>query len=127
MSGKQKSAYAKAGVDIDKADRFVGAISKMVKATLNEKVHKSVGGYASLYKLSDDQFIAATTDDWHEVASRYADEAVRFPILADVAVKRRLTAIIDPRGVVRHVGLRSSARETLASLEALLIPLAQAA
>lgn len=64
--------------------------------------------------------IAGTTDDWHETASRYADEPVRFPILADVAVSRRLTAIIDPGGVVRHVGLRRSARETLASLEALV-------
>jgi len=70
--------------------------------------------------------IAGTTDDWHETASRYADLPIRFPILADVAVSRRLTAIIDPRGLVRHVGLRRRAHETLASLEDLL-PLAQAA
>jgi alkyl hydroperoxide reductase subunit AhpC len=70
--------------------------------------------------------IAATTDDWYETAARYADGQVRFPILADVAVSRRLTAIIDPRGVVRHVGLRRRAHETLASLEELL-PVAQAA
>jgi alkyl hydroperoxide reductase subunit AhpC len=62
---------------------------------------------------------AATPDDWHEVAHRYGDEsAVRFPILADVDERRRLTAIVDPGGVVRHVGLRRSARETLAQLEA---------
>jgi alkyl hydroperoxide reductase subunit AhpC len=71
--------------------------------------------------------IAATTDDWHETASRYADGPVRFPILADVAVSRRLTAIIDPGGVVRHVGLRRRAHETLAALETLVIPQAQAA
>jgi alkyl hydroperoxide reductase subunit AhpC len=71
--------------------------------------------------------IAATTDDWHETASRYGEGRARFPILSDVAVSRRLTAIIDPRGVVRHVGLRRRAHETLASLEALLIPLAQTA
>lgn len=59
---KQKSAYAKAGVDIEKADRFVDAISKMVKTTLNEKVVKSIGGYAALYQVNPDQFIAATTD-----------------------------------------------------------------
>ncbi|HEV8460052.1 MAG TPA: hypothetical protein VGQ38_05025 [Gaiellaceae bacterium] len=70
--------------------------------------------------------IAATTDDWYETASRYADGPVRFPILAGVAVSRRLTAIIDPCGVVRHVGLRRRAHETLASLEEIL-PVAQAA
>jgi alkyl hydroperoxide reductase subunit AhpC len=63
--------------------------------------------------------LAATPDDWHEVAHRYGDEAsVRFPILAGVDEQRRLTAIVDPGGVVRHVGLRRSARETLAQLEA---------
>lgn len=59
---RQKSAYAKAGVDIDKADKFVGAISRMVQGTLNEKVVKSIGGYAALYQLGVDDYIAATTD-----------------------------------------------------------------
>jgi peroxiredoxin len=71
--------------------------------------------------------LAATPDDWHEVAARYADEPVRFPILTSVDERRRLTAIVDPGGVVRHVGLRRSARETLASLESLLLPTALAA
>ena len=62
--------------------------------------------------------LAATPDDWHEVASRYADEPVRFPVLADVGEDRRITIVVDPGGVVRHVGLRRSARETLAVLEA---------
>ncbi|MEW6056966.1 MAG: phosphoribosylformylglycinamidine cyclo-ligase [Bdellovibrionota bacterium] len=57
-----KTAYAKAGVDIVKADRFVETLSKMVKSTLNPKVHKSIGGYASLYQIGPNQFIAATTD-----------------------------------------------------------------
>src|SRR5438093_4698585 len=61
--------------------------------------------------------IAATPDDWHEVAHRYADELVRFPILTEVEEERRVTMIVDPLGVVRHVGLRRSARETLAVLE----------
>ena len=65
--------------------------------------------------------VAATTDDWHEVASRYADEPVRFPILAGVEEHRRVTLIVDPLGVVRHVGLRRSARETLTVLEELLV------
>ncbi|HEY0415920.1 MAG TPA: redoxin domain-containing protein [Gaiellaceae bacterium] len=72
--------------------------------------------------------LAATPDDWHEVAARYADEPVRFPILSEVDETRRITMIVDPGGVVRHVGLRRSARETLAALEALLVlPLAAAA
>ena len=71
--------------------------------------------------------LAATDDDWHEVASRYADEPVRFPILSSVGETRRVTLIVDPGGVVRHVGLRRSARETLASLEGLLVPSAIAA
>ena len=64
--------------------------------------------------------LAATPDDWHEVADRYAGESVLFPILTEVEEQRRLTIIVDPLGVVRHVGLRRSARETLAMLEALL-------
>ncbi len=59
---KSKSAYAKAGVDIEKADKFVGAIADMVKSTLNDKVVKSIGGYAALYQLGVDEFLAATTD-----------------------------------------------------------------
>ena len=72
--------------------------------------------------------IAATPEDWHEVAHRYGEEqAVRFPILTEVEERRRITAIVDPGGVVRHVGLRRSARETLAQLESQLyfaVPLA---
>src|SRR6476661_2802674 len=73
--------------------------------------------------------VAATADDWHEVAARYSDEgSVRFPILTEIQETRRITMIVDRGGVVRHVGLRRSARETLASLEAmLLLPLTRAA
>jgi len=71
--------------------------------------------------------LAATADDWHETAARYADEPVRFPILTSVDEHRRITMIVDPGGVVRHVGLRRSARETLAVLEAHLLPVALAA
>ena len=84
--------------------------------------------------------LAATSADWHNVSSHYGDEPVRFPILAGVADSRRITAIVDPpqlpdvqhtehdpRGVIRHLGLRRSARETLASLEALRFPRALAA
>jgi hypothetical protein len=65
--------------------------------------------------------LAASPDDYYEIADRYDNEPVRFPVLAAVAEGRRITMIVDPGGVVRHVGLRRSARETLASLEELLV------
>jgi len=72
--------------------------------------------------------LAATTDDWHEAADRYGDlDSLRFPILTSVDEARRITIVVDPGGVVRHVGLRRSARETLAVLEAHLLPVALAA
>jgi alkyl hydroperoxide reductase subunit AhpC len=72
--------------------------------------------------------VAATPDDWHDVVHRYeAGETVRFPILSGVDERRRITAIVDPGGAVRHVGLRRSAREILSVLEAQLTPLQHAA
>ena len=71
--------------------------------------------------------LAATPDDWHQVASSFGDEPVRFPILTSVEETTRVTLIVDPGGVVQHVGLRRSARETLAALEDLLLPVAIAA
>jgi peroxiredoxin len=69
--------------------------------------------------------LAATAADWYDTEDRYASEqTVRFPILTDVEEQRRITMIVDPGGVVRHVGLRRSARETLAAFEAQLFPLA---
>jgi peroxiredoxin len=64
--------------------------------------------------------LAATPDDWDETADRYASEPIRLPLLTAVEETRRLTMIVDPGGVVRHVGLRRTARETLDSLETLL-------
>jgi hypothetical protein len=72
--------------------------------------------------------VAATAADWHDTADRYGDEeSVRFPILTGVEEQRRITAIVDPDGVVCHVGLRRSAREMLAALEAQFAPLQRAA
>jgi hypothetical protein len=64
--------------------------------------------------------LAATPEDWHGVEHTYRDEPVRFPILTGVEESRRVTLVIDPGGVVRHVGLRRTAHEMLASFEALL-------
>ncbi len=86
-----------------------------------------LAGYEEAFAADGAVVLAATPDDWHEVSSRYADEPVRFPVLTEVEEARRITVLVDPGGVVRHVGLRRSARETLATLEGLLFPLAAAA
>jgi peroxiredoxin len=67
--------------------------------------------------------LAATASDWHDTEDRYGSEqTVRFPILTGVEEHRRITMIIDSGGVIRNVGLRRSARETLAALETHLLP-----
>jgi peroxiredoxin len=83
-----------------------------------------LAAYEEAFAADGAVVLATTPDDWHEVASRYADEPVRFPILTSVEETRRITAIVDPGGVVRHVGLRRTARETLAALEEALLPAA---
>jgi alkyl hydroperoxide reductase subunit AhpC len=65
--------------------------------------------------------LAATSDDWYATAFAYASTAVRFPILTSVDETRRVTLIVDPGGVLRHVGLYRSGRETLALLEAFIL------
>jgi hypothetical protein len=71
--------------------------------------------------------LAGSPDDWHELAARYADEPIRFPILSEIEERRRITLVVDPGGVVRHIGLRRSARETLTALEELVAPAMQIA
>ena len=61
--------------------------------------------------------VATTPHDYEDVAGRLETEAVRFPVFTDVEESRRVTLILDPQGIIRHVGLRRSARETLAALE----------
>jgi phosphoribosylformylglycinamidine cyclo-ligase len=61
-SKKSPGAYEKSGVNRDLADKFVGSISVMVKSTLNSKVKSAVGGYAALYALNSEQYLAASTD-----------------------------------------------------------------
>src|SRR4051812_28477160 len=71
--------------------------------------------------------LAATPDDWHDVAARYGTEtSVRFPILTEIDEPRRITVLVDPDGYVCQVGLRRSARETLTMLERHCLALAAA-
>lgn len=54
--------YAKAGVDIVKADAFVEKIKKLVPSTHNQNVVQGIGGFAALYKLAEDRMLASCTD-----------------------------------------------------------------
>ncbi len=55
-------SYAQAGVDREAADRLVGRIAGLAKKTLNSKVKSAVGGYASLYEIDKNRYLAASTD-----------------------------------------------------------------
>jgi phosphoribosylformylglycinamidine cyclo-ligase len=54
--------YKDAGVDIDKGDAFVERIKSHIKSTYNAQVVTGVGGFAALYDLGDDRYLAAGTD-----------------------------------------------------------------
>ena len=54
--------YSSAGVDRNLADRFVDQIQILSRETLNKKVKAAVGGYASVYELDKEKWIAASTD-----------------------------------------------------------------
>lgn len=57
--------YKDSGVDIEKGDAFVEIIKKKVRRTYlghESKITASIGGYASLYKVSADKVIAGSTD-----------------------------------------------------------------
>jgi len=54
--------YKSAGVDRDLADKFVERIKRMVGSTHNENVVGGIGGFAALYRMSDDRLLAASTD-----------------------------------------------------------------
>lgn len=54
--------YKEAGVDIDKGDEFVERIKSKVQKTYNNKVVGGVGGFACLYDIGNDKYLAAGTD-----------------------------------------------------------------
>ncbi len=55
-------SYKNAGVDIEKAEKFVGFIKRIVKQTYSSSVKEAPGGYASIYEINDSQYLAASTD-----------------------------------------------------------------
>jgi phosphoribosylformylglycinamidine cyclo-ligase len=54
--------YKSSGVDIDLADTFVERIKKMVGKTYDARTVGAVGGFAALYKMDEERFLAASTD-----------------------------------------------------------------
>jgi hypothetical protein len=65
--------------------------------------------------------LAATPDEYDDVEAALANDwYIRTPVLTDVDESRRITVIVDPSGVVRNVGLRRTARETLEALETIV-------
>ena len=57
-----KVTYADSGVDVGRAERFVGRIKALVGATLDDRVVSGVGGFAALYKMDEDRLLASGAD-----------------------------------------------------------------
>lgn len=55
-------SYKDAGVDIDKGDFFIEKIKGMIGETYNENVVSGIGGFAALYKMDPDRYLASATD-----------------------------------------------------------------
>lgn len=54
--------YKEAGVDIEKAGQLVAKIKARVQATYGKRVWAGVGGFAGLYKISEQKLLAVGTD-----------------------------------------------------------------
>lgn len=54
--------YRESGVDIREADAFVSRISQFIPQTYDERVIQGLGGFAAVYQVSDDRYLAACTD-----------------------------------------------------------------
>uniref|UniRef100_A0A6C0CK68 phosphoribosylformylglycinamidine cyclo-ligase n=1 Tax=viral metagenome TaxID=1070528 RepID=A0A6C0CK68_9ZZZZ len=60
--GTAKSAYAKAGVDIEKGDRVVRSIGDLVSKTFTKDVMTRFGDFNGVISISDRQALVASTD-----------------------------------------------------------------
>ena len=55
-------SYKDAGVNIDKGDKFVDYIKSKMSKRYTDKVISGVGGFSSIYKISDSKFLSVGTD-----------------------------------------------------------------
>ncbi len=62
MTQAQKITYKDAGVDIERGDEFVERIKSKVRSTYGDRVVSGVGGFAALYKITEDKLLATGTD-----------------------------------------------------------------
>jgi len=61
MDTKPKT-YQDSGVDIEKADRFVGRLKNLAGRTGHKELWAGAGGYASVYPVDENKGVALTTD-----------------------------------------------------------------
>ena len=54
--------YKQAGVDVEKGDLFVDKIKKFIGDTYTDQVVSGVGGFAALYAIDENRYLAAGTD-----------------------------------------------------------------
>jgi phosphoribosylformylglycinamidine cyclo-ligase len=54
--------YKDAGVDVEKGDLFVEKIKRFVGETYTDRVVGGVGGFAALYEMDEERYLAAGTD-----------------------------------------------------------------
>jgi len=59
---KMSMTYQDSGVDIKKGAMFIERIKNLVGDTYDENVTSGIGGFASLYKIDEDRYLAAGTD-----------------------------------------------------------------
>jgi len=63
---KAKTSYRSAGVDIDRANRFIDLIKPMIKSTSRKEVMGSIGGFGGLFHLDvaryRDPILVSSTD-----------------------------------------------------------------
>jgi phosphoribosylformylglycinamidine cyclo-ligase len=55
-------AYRRAGVDLDAAAEAVGLIRELAKGATRPEAVDGVGGFAGLFRIGDDRYLAAATD-----------------------------------------------------------------
>lgn len=58
----QTPSYQAAGVNVELGDRFVERLKPLVRRPGHANLKKAAGGYASVYPLTEDRWIAVTTD-----------------------------------------------------------------
>lgn len=55
-------AYRRAGVDLDAASEAVGLIRELARGATRPEVADGVGGFAGLFRIGEDRYLAAATD-----------------------------------------------------------------